>query len=125
LQNIIVGTHGFLIGHIKLLTSLNFPSFRRPHRRRARAGIEAYHRANKSAVCDLVWYLQRKQPGKPKDVSLGIGFLKMSPLDFVRLLEEPCLLAEYRASVAMGNDERAMSGGDGRLDGERRKTRWD
>jgi hypothetical protein len=107
LQNIIVGTHGFLIGHIKLLTPL---SFRRPHQRQAEPEFEAYDRANESGVCVLAWYLQRNQLVKPKNIPPGMGFPKTSPLDFVRLLEEPCILAESRVSAAMGNDKRAVSG---------------
>jgi hypothetical protein len=60
---------------------------------------------------------------KPKNVLPSMGFPMIPYSGYARLLEGPYLLTEFRASTAMGNDERVVSGGCGRLDGERRRSR--
>jgi hypothetical protein len=65
----------------------------------------------------------RRNIVKPKNILPSTGFPMMPHSGYARLPEGPYLLAEYRASTAMGNDERVVSGGCGRLDGERRRNK--
>ena len=60
----------------------------------------------------------------PKSIMSDMGFPMLPHCRYARLGEVSCLgsfLAESRASAAMGNDERDVTGCGGRLDGLRRR----